>query len=185
MVVEWSGVNIVGRAVNVLHFDGSDSDVDPADVKTAYTLLQSALPISTTITIPNTGDVIDDATGNLVRVWAGTGGGAVSGSSTDTSAAGVGACVTWNTGAIVGTPAHKLRGRTFLVPLSTFAYDQSGTLTVAQLAAVNAFATSLRTNNVLGVWHRPTTSGGSDGTSSGVISHQVRDKVAILTSRRD
>lgn len=185
VVVEWSGVNVVGRAVNVLHFDASDSDVDPSAVRTAYALLGSALAISTTIQVPSSGDVIEDTTGALVRGWAGAAQAPISGSSTDTCAAGVGACVTWNTGGIVGTPPRRLRGRTFLVPLSTFAYDQQGTLTPAQITALNNFATSLRTNNVFGIWHRPTTPGGTDGTSYGVISHSLRDKVAILSSRRD
>ena len=187
VIVEWSGTPVVGRAVNVLHFAADVGDPDAGAIRDAYFAMRSALPASVTITVPGAGDVIDDADGSLVRTWSDTAPATVLGSSTDTSAAGVGAVVNWNTGAIVGGlhGPHRLKGRTFLVPLSTFAYDAQGTLTTAQLAALNAFGTAMMAAGPLGIWHRPTTSGGTDGTSSGVTSFSVRDHVAFLSSRRD
>jgi hypothetical protein len=183
MFVDWTGTSVVGLARNVLHFDASDSDPDVGAVHDAYFAMRSALPASVVLTIHGSGDVIDDATGDLVRAWSTGPDQTVLGSSTDTSAAGVGACVTWHTGQIVN--ARRLRGRTFLVPLSTFAYDAQGTLTTAQQTALNAFGTAMVGTTTLGVWHRPTTPGGSDGTSGGVISYTLRDHVAFLGSRRD
>lgn len=183
--LQWSGVNVVGLASTVLHFDGAG--VPPPDmtaIRAAFATVQSALPISTTITFPGDGVTIDDATGDLSGTWSfGSTPAPVTGSSTDTSAAGVGACVNWTTGVIVGT--RRLRGRTFIVPLSTFAYDQTGTITTAQLTALANFRTAmLALTPELMIWHRPTTAGGSDGSSAAVVGSSVKDRVAYLSSRR-
>lgn len=181
----WSGVNVVGLATTVLHFDGTT--VPPPDmtaIRTAFATLQSALPISTTITFPSSGVTIEDTTGDLSGTWSfGSTPAPVSGSSTDTSAAGVGACVNWTTGAIVG--GRRLRGRTFIVPLSTNSYDQNGTITTAQLTAFANFRVAmLALSPELMIWHRPTTTGGSDGSSSVVTGSSIRDRVAYLSTRR-
>lgn len=183
--LNWSGVNVVGLAKTILHFDGST--VPPPDmtaIRAAFATLQSALPVSTVVTFPGDGVTINDADGTLSGTWSfGSTPAPVSGSSTDTSAAGVGACVTWSTGAIVGT--RRLRGRTFIVPLSTFAYDQNGTITPAQLTALGNFrAAMLALSPDLMIWHRPTTPGGTDGSSAAVNGSSVRDRVAYLGSRR-
>ena len=183
MVVGWSGPAVVGLAVNVLHFDGSDSDVDPADVKAAYQAAAGLFSPDHKINIPNTGDVIDDATGTLVRTWTGTGGGLVTGSSGGNYAAGVGACVTWLTGSIVD--GKRLRGRTFIVPVHTAAWDTDGTFTTSAFSQVQAFADAMLGTTTLGIWHRPTTPGGSDGTSGGVVGYHISDRAAYLSSRRD
>lgn len=188
VVVQWSGVNIVGSAVSVLHFEhaiGSSTPPDVAAIRTAFATLGSALPISTTISVPGSGETITATNGTLVGTWAaGSTPAPITGSSTDTSAAGVGAVVNWLTGDIVGT--RRVRGRTFIVPLSTFAYDQQGTLTTAQLTALGNFATALRAvTPALAIWHRPTSPGATDGTGHLVNGHRIRDHVAYLSSRRD
>lgn len=188
IVVEWAGGGIVGRAVNVLHWDGSDNPAPPvAAIFSAYNALASSLPMGVTITVPNTGDSITDTTGDLAGVWASTGGGTVTSSTSAASAAGVGACIGWQTGGIVsGTRGpRKLRGRTFIVPLQVGAYDTNGTLTSTGLTVIGTLANALQAAGPLAVWHRPTSATASDGTSYGVISNRVRDKVAYLSSRRD
>lgn len=188
VVVQWSGVNIVGTAVSVLHFEREIAADDPPDVaglRAAFALMQSALPISTTVTVPQSGEYITATNGTLVGTWSAASAPApVTGSSTDTSAAGVGAVVNWLTNDIVGT--RRVRGRTFLVPLSTFAYDQQGTLTTAQQTALNNFAAAVRAlTPALAIWHRPTSTGATDGTGHIVNAHRLRDHVAYLGSRRD
>jgi hypothetical protein len=141
------------------------------------------MPVGQTITVPGTGEVIEDTTGELLDVWTAAGGGTVVGTAGGVVAGGVGACVSWNTGGIIG--GRRLRGRTFLVPLSSTAYESNGTLTSSALTAIGAFANGLMASGPLAVWHRPTSAGGSDGNSYGVISNRIRDKVAFLSSRRD
>ena len=188
VVVAWSGNAVKGAAVNVLHFSASDNSAPPvAALLSAYGQIAPALANTTTITIPGTGDTIDDTTGNLVGVWTAAGAGSVTGSGTPISAAGVGACISWTTGGIVTglKGPRKLRGRTFLVPLQNGAYDADGTLTTGTVAALQSAANAMQASGPLAIWHRPTSPGASNGNSYGVISARVKDKVAILRSRRD
>jgi len=184
VVVAWAGPQVVGSAVNVLHFDGSNQSAPPvAAIKGAYGFVANVMPTGSSVTIPTTGDVIEDTTGELVGVWTGAGGGAVNGMADAKAAAGVGGCVGWQTGGIVN--GRKLRGRTFLVPLSISAYDGDGTFTASAANYLKQFADGLQAAGPLAVLHRPTSKGASDGTSYGVIANRVRDKVAYLSSRRD
>lgn len=183
VLVSWSGSGVVGSAVNVLSFAAEGGDPDVGAIGLAYAELQPILPVGVAISVAGSGDTYDDATGTLVGSWTAAGAGSFNGEAAFNPAAGVGACVTWNTGLIVN--GRRLRGRTFLVPLATSAYDADGTLTASALTALQSFATALLMTGPMGVWHRPTTPGGSDGAASGVVSYRLRDKVAILTSRRD
>lgn len=188
VVVEWAGPNVVGRAVNVLHFDATESPVPPvAAIRSAYAGMSAQFPSGVTIRVPGSGETIEDTTGALTGVWSDATPAAVTGGVVPQAAAGVGACVTWNTGGIVtGTRGpRRLRGRTFLVPLANACFDTDGTLTTVARDDIAAFAADMLAAGGLGVWHRPTTTGGSDGTSYAALSATVRDKVAILTSRRD
>ena len=184
IVIGWAGPQITGVAVNVLHWSASEGGAPPvAAIKTAYTNLASSCPSGVVITVPGSGDTIDDTTGELIGVWTAAGGGTVSCSGSAQAPAGVGACIGWLTGGIVN--GRKLRGRTFIVPLSGPAYDSDGTIGAGALSAVGALANGLMAAGPLAVWHRPTTTGGTDGNSYGVVANRVRDKVAFLSSRRD
>jgi hypothetical protein len=188
VVVSWGGTAVVGAAVSVLHYSASDNASPPvAAIKSAFGLFPTLFPQGTTITVPNTGDKIDDTTGALTGVWTGTGGGTVTGSNGIACAAGVGACIGWTTGGIVnGTKGpRKLRGRTFLVPLSSACYDTDGTLGTVAQGQLQQIADGIKNAGPLAVWHRPLTPGASNGNSYGVLSARVRDKVAFLSSRRD
>lgn len=183
VVVEWTGGSVVGRAVNVLHYAADGGPPAPAAILSAYDAVKANLPNNVIVTVPGSGDVIEDTTGELVDVWTAAGGGTVTGTASPAQAAGVGACITWNTGGIIN--GRKLRGRTFLVPYSASAYEDNGTLSVNGLLFTNNFATAMMASGPLAVWHRPTTVGGSDGNSYGAVIARVRDKVAFLSSRRD
>lgn len=190
VVLTWTGPSVVGAAVTVLHYSASDNTAPPvAGILSAInTPLTQALPVGVVVTVPNEGDTIDDRTGSLVGTWATTGGGSVTGAGGQKAAAGVGACIGWTTGGIVvgaGGKGRKLRGRTFIVPLHTDCYESNGTLLNGIRDTLDSMAAGLQSAGPLAVWHRPTTKGGSDGNSYGVIQHKVRDKVAFLSSRRD
>lgn len=183
VVVQWAGSGVTGLAVNVLHFAGDAGAPDPGAILDAYDACSPSLPSGVTVTVPNAGDVIEDTTGELVDVWTGTGGGTATGGATGPRAAGVGVCVSWLTGGIIN--GRRLRGRTFLVPVSGGAWDTDGTFQPAALTQFQAFATQMLASGPLAVWHRPTTVGGTDGNSYGVIASRITDRTAILTSRRD
>lgn len=188
LVINWQGPMVKGTAVSVLHYSGAEGDSPPvAAVVSAFNAVKTLFPIGLSWTIPGSGDKIDDTTGNLDGVWASAGGATVSATGAAQCAGGVGVCIGWTTGGIVtGTKGpRKLRGRTFLVPLTYGVYDSDGTIEPGALGTLRTFANSLQASGPLAVWHRPTTPTSSDGNSYGVIANQIRDKVAILTSRRD
>lgn len=188
VLIEWSGAGVVGRAVTVLHYSHSDNAAPPvAAIKSAFTAAANMLPQGLQLTFPNSGDVIDDTTGNLAGTWTSTGGGVVAGAGIPACTAGVGACIGWSTGqVVVGLKGpRKLRGRTFIAPLDGAAWDADGTLKSNYVTNLQTLAAALMAAGPLAVWHRPTTKGGSDGNSYGVGSYKVRDKAAYLSSRRD
>lgn len=181
-VVSWSGPQVKGAAVNVLHFASADA-VDPADVLAAYQELDGCVPQGVTITVPSTGDVIDDQTGQITGGWARSGGGSFSSNLlTQNAAAGCGANVTWDTATVIN--GRRMRGRTFLVPLGAQVYEADGTLSSGTLALVNAFATALRAAGGLRILRRPGGPTGPGGTSGAVTGHRVPDHVSVLRSRR-
>jgi hypothetical protein len=184
VLVQWSGPQVVGSAVNVLAYDGSDNAAPPlAAIRAAYQGLAPFLPTGLSIAFPNTGDRFEDTTGNLTGFWSAAAVGNVVGSAPAATAAGAGACAAWSTGAVVRT--RRLRGRTFLVPLATNAYDTDGTLVAGAMTVLSAWVTAMLASGPLFVWSRPTTDPVAPGTSSGVQSGRVKDKVAFLSSRRD
>lgn len=188
VVLRWAGPQVKGNAVTVLHYDGSDNAAPPvAAIQAAFQAQNTKFPTGVTVTVPASGDRIDDTTGELVGVWSVGSEAVATMGGPATAAAGVGACITWNTGGIVNGSKgpRKLRGRTFLVPLSTANYQDDGTIATGALSELQTLANALQASGPLAVWHRPTTVGGSDGNSYGVISNTVRDHVAFLSSRRD
>jgi hypothetical protein len=95
-----------------------------------------------------------------------------------------GAAINWETG-LYNALGHRVRGRTYLVPLSNV-YEDNGTLASVSIAAIEAAAANLLGGlGGIGVFTRPTTPGGSDGNFRLAVSARVSDKAAILRSRRD
>lgn len=188
LVLEWGGTAVTGRAVTVLHYDGTEDAAPPvAAVKTVFSDHAALFPSGTTIDVPTIGDSIEDTTGDLDGVWSTTGGGTVTGTTVGTTVLGVGACLGWSTGGIVpGTKGpRKLRGRTFLVPLAANVWEANGTFSSSVLAQLQDFADDLIATGGLAVWHRPQNVAGTDGNSYAVLTAKVRDKPAMLTTRRD
>lgn len=182
IVVEWDGPSVQGLAVTVLHFP--DTVSDPSLVVSAFFQeIRLMLTSDHTITVPGSGDVIDEATGDLTGVWTGAGFVVMTGNlGPQPTAAGVGACITWLTSGIVSS--RRVRGRTFIVPIPVANYDPDGTLTSGALTRLDTAAAILQPS--LAVWHRPTAAGGgSDGSEHPAVDYRIRDKVAFLSSRRD
>jgi hypothetical protein len=94
-------------------------------------------------------------------------------------------CATWNTGAIVN--GRRVRGRTFLGPLDNSCLQNDGTLSSSSITHANALSSAWTdaglTTTLSCVWHRPV--GGTGGSNHEIISATIRDKFAVLRSRRD
>lgn len=187
----WSGFSGAPGYTN-LHFLDPDPITQTGLTETGarthvfWAAVAPYFPTGVTVTMPQVLEEIDTGSGELIAEHTFPGGTPVNGSSGGGYSSAAGACITWNSVGIVN--GRKLRGRTFLVPLSSAVFESNGTLASGMpeslVAKGNALANA-DTGIDLAVWHRPTTPGGTDGIAAGVVNCTVRDKTAILRSRRD
>jgi len=131
----------------------------------------------------------DEISGDLLATTVGAAPAVIDGPGTSTFAGPVGACISWTTGLVHDVPGgtqgpHLVRGRTFLVPLTGTAFDTDGTMTAAALTDMNTAVAAFLTNNPdFVIWSRPV--GGTGGAFGVAVAGVVRDKAAVLRSRRD
>lgn len=162
----------------------------------AYTLLNNILnPTGSSVALLPAGvriaqdpfaDEVDPATADQVGRLSITPNPDILGVGTGNWAAPAGASITWSTAAFVN--GRRVRGRTYLVPLAgVTAFQTDGTLATTFLSGVVAAITVfINGASEPVVWHRPTAGGGgADGAAFPIITGQMKDKVSILTSRRD
>ena len=126
---------------------------------------------------PDTGAITDS---HSVTPWTYGGG---SGTSYAPPASQV--CVTWKTAAVIA--GRRVRGRTFAGPFSLSKVDTDGSPTADLMTHMEAFAAAWVDNGLTDtfavVWHRPV--GGHGGTAEDITGHVIKDKLAVLRSRRD
>ena len=185
-----------GTAYSVLHFadiagDGAASQAEAdeiiAKMQTWATAIKSTLPNVVTLQVQNEVEHILSTTGDLIDIWTGASQTAQTGTASATAgwAAAAGAVVSWSTAGVRN--GRRVRGRTFLVPLSNEVWDTDGTLKSVPLGTINSAATALRTVGTtvqLAVHTRPSAPGASDGDHFPVTGHRTPDMSAILRSRR-
>jgi hypothetical protein len=187
----WSGFQ-GAPGYTVMYFDPAGAHTEAGAgaangrVRTFFAFLQQYLSTSTTLTFNQNVDQVDPVTGELVNSFSPTQPGILIGTGTANQAAAAGACVTWRTPKIVA--GKRLRGRTFIVPLSVGAYEPNGTLTGNALGDLRTAAAALVADSPLApprlcVWHRPIAKTGGDLGIANAAT--VADKTAVLTSRRD
>lgn len=154
-----------------------------AATRAFWNSLTALLPNDVTITVANSGDLIDAVTGDITGGWTETSTTPVVGINTGSWANAAGLGVNWVTPAIIN--GRRLRGRTFIVPAASAAFDNDGSLTGATVTTLTAAAQALvaDASSELLVWHRPKP--GSGGSSAVVTSVVVPDKTFVLRSRRD
>lgn len=142
--------------------------------------IDQLVPGQVAITVPSEGRVLNDLTGELVGYW--TDGVPINESNVLTQAFGApaGACINWLTNGVVA--GRSVRGRTFIVPLASGAYDTDGTLTATTLGDLRTAAAALAASGTMSIWSRPRI--GLPGSHHLVQSSRVNDRVSILTSRR-
>jgi len=177
--VQWTG--LTGLPGYSVFYSPTATDAT-ASLVAFFNAIKGLVPSSLQWQVPASGDTLDDATGLLTGTWTGAGAGVVGGSGGTVSyAGGVGAWVNWRTNAIVD--GRRLRGRTFLAPLTSACFDSSGTIATAQLATLQTAATVLAALGGTVIWSRPVV-GGRAGSSSVVVSGDVPDQATALRSRR-
>lgn len=179
--VAWSGSPVVGPGLSTFYALNTSPGF-PAAVRAFFASLTTLLYSGTTITVPNTGDVIDEATGAITGTW--TDGAALTpvvGAASGVFAAGVGMQVRWRTGGIVA--GRRVVGSTFLIPTTTGAFDATGTPGSATITVVqNAADAYIAAAPFACIWSRPAP--GRAGTDHLITSASVPDRPSWLVSRR-
>ena len=102
-------------------------------------------------------------------------------------AAGVGSSVTWRTSTV--SSKRLMRGRAYLVPTSSFEFQNDGTVGPSVIAALNAAATAARnsfaTYNLRFVlYHRPAKGATTGGKVGPVTSFTIATQPTLLRTRR-
>lgn len=192
---QWSGFQ-GAPGYNLFHFgdfsspgwtpDDSQSAVDRT--RTFFNGLAQVLPGPVSVQVLGDVDVLDPTTGELQEVHAVTQPALVQGSvgSTVSFASPVGAVVGWRTNQVRN--GRRMRGRTFLVPLSSTSFETNGTLLGNAITIINTAATALRTSTGtthIGVYGRPSAPGATDGIWAQASANTCPDMGAVLRSRRD
>jgi len=197
---EWSGTSggpglsqhaVMGAAGGDWNPTGAQSAVNA--VRAFWAALASNLPDEVRIQVSPVVDTYNRDDGELFSSnTAGTVPGVVAGTSTSGYAGGAGVKVTWNTNQIRN--GRRVRGATFVVPISGAIWTANGNIgTVAATTFNNAAAqliSSLASGGTpLAVWSRPhpatETKPERLGFATEVTSGNVGMKSAILRGRRD
>jgi hypothetical protein len=183
--VQWTGTPLVGPSLTTFLFDeaSTSTNIGPA-VKAFFTTTKGLFPTGITWSIPNSGDIISADTGELVGTW-GSGADLTEISSGGTSwNNGVGARVVWKTNDI--WHKRRVRGSTFMVPLTTASMASNGNVASATATTLNSAANALMTAAGLDlrVWSRPGKGGTPNGASHKVVDTTVPLTVSWLRSRK-
>lgn len=184
MTVGWTGPG--GPGSSTFHFANVDgpgqAQALSGELESFFNTLADYLPNEVQNQGPTEARVLDVATGGLIAVYSAGPGWISTGQSTSPYNRAAGARVDWLTGTIVG--GRRLRGRTYVVPLTQSSFTSDGTIAgsvggaIAQAAAdlVNG-AAAVGPN--LAVWSR------TAGEAAPVTGVTVPSLGAVLRSRRD
>lgn len=154
-----------------------------ADVVNFLTTIKDVWAAGTTVEVPNTGEQLNDANGDVVGTWSFGSPATLTSANSADYAAGVGCRLRWSTNGVRSN--RHIFGTTFIVPIAVTAYDSNGTLDDTFAGTLFSLADDFLDDMAgdLRIWSRPT-QGNSDGFSNPVLSVSVPDKVAWLTSRK-
>jgi len=182
-----------GPGVSTMYF--LDTTTAVASLETFWTALAPFLPGDIDILIEPGGDQISDVNGELTGAWTADPVAEITATGSSTYAAAGGALINWNTATILD--GHRVRGRTFVVPICSNLYTDQGQLTTALQSDFQGYANEFVTEQATSfvVWHRPfagreaTTKlkakAAHDGGHALVTGSSVSTKMAVLRSRRD
>ena len=129
-------------------------------------------------------EIVDEASNELINILQVTPAAVVPGALTGGFASSTGACIIWETGEVKN--GRRVRGRSFIVPMSGAHYDNDGTLKSTAITDITEAANTLCAGGFdFGVLSRPSAVGANDGSFHTASSGRVSDKAAVLRSRRD
>lgn len=153
-------------------------------VRSAFSEMNTRLPEGVTVSIEPGVEVIDSDSGEIQGMIDLENNYSITGAGNGGYAGPAGVVVNWRTNDY--RFGRRIRGRTFLVPITTVSYQDDGTITTNALEFFRDFGTTMIGSGggpTFGVWSRPRN--GSGGVFATAVSSNVPDMVAILRSRRD
>ena len=180
----WAGGGVTGGGLSTFYFQQGAIGM-PADVRAFFEAIKANIPAAVTVTVPNDGDIINDATGELSGSWSEpSGGGITTGTFTGDYAQGVGVRVKWLTGGIYR--GRRVRGSTFLVPIGGALCGTNGQLDPATQVILQAAAVQLVADQpTMVIFSRPSdVAPATTGESNVVTGASVPSSVSWLRSRR-
>ena len=180
--VSWAGAPVVGPGLTTF-YESPEGGVGAADdIEAFFTDLAGLCPTGLQWTIPSNGDLLDSATGDLVGTWSDPGtGGVVAASASSVFTNGVGARIVWNTAGTFG--GRRVRGSTFIVPLSIEAYEGAGNLTGTVITQLGVAAANIVDSSApFVIWSRTTPE--ATGEVNAITSATAPDRFTWLRSRR-
>lgn len=181
IVITWSGAGVVGGGVSIFHCTPGGEHAFMTAYRTYLLAVAGSFPTSVTWSFPSSGSIVDEVNDELVDAWSdGSPPAAVSGTSANTWANGVGARVKWTTGAFHA--GHRVTGATFMVPLQINAYEGSGNILDSYVTVFRAAALDLVASTNFKVYSRPRP--GVPGQGFVVNGADFPDKVSWLRGRR-
>ena len=198
IVSHWTGFVGAPGYTNMFfeHSDPPSTGAQTAadNVRAFWFSIRTELPDDVTITVDPVVKIINAETGDLTSIiTVGTAPAAVTGFSTAIYAAPVGLGINWTTSTVHA--ARRIRGRTFVVPVTSGEFTTTGQPTSTALSNTQAAATTLRTATgpTFGIWSRPITDGPSRvppvanraGGFGPATANSVSNKGVVLRSRRD
>ena len=191
--INWTGFIGAPGYTNLYFRDFSEGDLTQAmadgfttRVDTWLDAWVSTLPSTVSILVDPTIDVVNAETGELEDFMTVAPDTARVGSGAGTYAGPAGICVNWSTNGI--RHGRRIRGRTFMVPITSAAMQSDGTVATASLTALRSATTTflaVGATGVHGVWSRPTVAEPSGGQWASTTAFTINDKIAVLRSRRD
>lgn len=157
--------------------------------RTFFAAIATLVPADVALIPQRQYQVLESLTGNITQegslATAPTG---IAGTATGNYSAAVGAVINWETGQY-NAKGHKLRGRSYLVPLAASAYNVDGSLSTASVTTItNAATAALGGTGSLVCWSRPVKEDGvvvQQGQMNIVTSGVCHIRGAVLRSRRD
>lgn len=179
--VEWSGSSVVGAGLSTFYVTSGTSGA-PAAIAAFFNTIKAAMKSGESVYVPNTGDTIDVATGQINGTWTSGTSSTVVFTGSNQFAAGVGTRVAWLTSGI--RAGRRVRGATYLVPLDASVYFTDGKIVASTVTAIQTAANTLLAAlpGTLCIYSRP--SGSLPGMSSPIDSALVNGQVSWLRSRR-
>lgn len=183
-----------GPGISTHYFLDTDTAVE--GLRVMWEALNDVLPTDVTIQVENVGDEIESTTGELLGTWPASDVVLpVSGDGVGVYAAPVGSVIDWLTDTVLD--GHRVRGRTFVVPLVGSAFEANGSINSTALGQITTAASNFQAGQISSfvIWHRPRAARAADGSRPAVTARvgghalvtsvRVPDKAAVLRSRRD